>query len=69
MCKKIGNFKDIKEVEEIRNKFQNVTNDLNKIIDLYNSEKNHDELEKELEKELEIALALFLMHCLEIQDN
>ncbi|EGT4136657.1 hypothetical protein EQZ09_02245 [Clostridium perfringens] len=65
MCKKIGNFKDIKEVEELRNKFQNVTNDLNKIIDLYNSEKNHDELEKELE----IALALFLMHCLEIQDN
>ncbi|HAT4145528.1 TPA: hypothetical protein ACF351_000504 [Clostridium perfringens] len=65
MCKKIGNFKDIKDVEELRNKFQNVTNDLNKIIDLYNSEKNNDELEKELE----IALALFLMHCLEIQDN
>lgn len=62
MCKKIGNFKDIKDVEELRNKFQNVTNDLNKIIDLYNSEKNNDELEKELE----IALALFLMHCLEI---
>lgn len=65
MCKKIGNFKDIKDVEELRNKFQNVTNDLNKIIDLYNSEKNNDELEKELE----IALALFLMHCLEIQYN
>ncbi|MDU4070358.1 MAG: hypothetical protein E7H62_04735 [Clostridium perfringens] len=65
MCKKIGNFKDIKDVEELRNKFQNVTNDLNKIIDLYNSENNNDELEKELE----IALALFLMHCLEIQDN
>ncbi|UBK85087.1 hypothetical protein KLF40_08710 [Clostridium perfringens] len=65
MCKKIGNFKDIKDVEELRNKFQNVTNDLNTIIDLYNSEKNNDELEKELE----IALALFLMHCLEIQDN
>ncbi|HHD2789561.1 hypothetical protein JJB49_04965 [Clostridium perfringens] len=69
MCKKIGNFKDIKDVEELRNKFQNVTNDLNKIIDLYNSEKNSEKNNDELEKELEIALALFLMHCLEIQDN
>lgn len=65
MKKKIGNFNDIEEIKELRNKFQNITDDLNKVIDLCQSEKNDDEVEKDLE----IALALFLMHCVELQNN
>ncbi|MBI6052340.1 hypothetical protein [Clostridium perfringens] len=57
------NFNYIEDIEELRDGFKKIVDDLNNIIELNKSEKN----DEEIEKELEIAGALYLMHLVELQ--
>lgn len=62
MEKKKRTFYFIEEVEELRDKFKNIVDDLDNLIKLNNSEKSDEEIEEEIEK----AGALYLKHLLDL---
>ncbi|SQB60298.1 Uncharacterised protein [Clostridium perfringens] len=62
MEKKKRTFDFIEEVEELRDKFKKIVDDLDRLIELNNSEKS----DEEIEEDIEIVGALYLKHLIDL---